>query len=69
MTPEIQVIHIQNTPPIKLFDDLQAEFYDRLSELSIGDLKSIKQHFIDKEWYEYLKNIDIEINKKSTEHF
>ena len=69
MTPEIQVIHIQNTPPIELFDDLQAEFYDRLSELSIGDLKSIKQHFIDNECYEYLKNIDIEINKKSTEHF
>ena len=62
MDIELKIIHWKNTPPDELFDSVQDDFTNRLCELNLAELEELKAHFINKEWFSYLRSIQNEID-------
>lgn len=61
---EIALIQIRAKEPSILFDNVDKDFYGRLNELSKEELEELKRIFINNEWFEYVRAIQNEIDRK-----
>ncbi len=61
---EIALIQIRAKEPSILFNNVDKDFYGRLNELNKEELEELKRIFINNEWFEYIRTIQNEIDRK-----